>query len=87
MDVLLSGGCKQRPFLGNGSVNTSTLLGSRFSIMPPLDYNKRDRVFLRVPCRDVISKGQNQLRVQLSSARKAVKKEHEGSPLLEVDIR
>jgi hypothetical protein len=39
-------------FLGNGSVNTFPLLGSRFLIMQQLDYNNR---------RDVISKGQGQL--------------------------
>jgi hypothetical protein len=32
--------CKQRPFLGNGSVNTFLLLGSRFLIMQQLDYNE-----------------------------------------------
>jgi hypothetical protein len=29
--------CKQRPFLGNGSVNTFSLLGNRFLIMQKLD--------------------------------------------------
>jgi hypothetical protein len=35
--------CKQRPFLGNGSVNTFQLLGSIFIIMQQLDYNKRKK--------------------------------------------
>jgi hypothetical protein len=52
--------CKQRSFLGNGSVNTFPLLGSRFLIMQQLDYNSGNRVFLRGPCRDVISNGENQ---------------------------
>jgi hypothetical protein len=37
--------CKQRPFLGNGSVNTFPLLGSRFLIMQQLDYNNGNGVF------------------------------------------
>jgi hypothetical protein len=55
--------CKQRQFLGNVSVNTFTLLGSRFLIiiMQQLDYNNGNCVFLRGPCRDVISKWQSQL--------------------------
>jgi hypothetical protein len=36
---------KQRPFLGNGSVNTFPLLGSIFLIMQQLDYNNRNGVF------------------------------------------
>jgi hypothetical protein len=55
--------CKQWPFLGNGSVNMFLLLGSRFLIMHQLDYNNGKCVFLRGPCRDVISKGRSQLRV------------------------
>jgi hypothetical protein len=53
--------CKQRPFLGNGSVNTFPLVGSRFSILQQLDYNSGNGMFLRGPCRDVTSKGQSQL--------------------------
>jgi hypothetical protein len=34
-----------RTFLGNGSVNTFPLLGSRFLIMQQLDYNTRRTVF------------------------------------------
>jgi hypothetical protein len=37
--------CKQRPFLGNGSVNTFRLLGSRFLIMQQLDYNNGTGMF------------------------------------------
>jgi hypothetical protein len=33
-------------FLGNGSVNTFLLLGSRFLIMQQLDYNNGNGVFL-----------------------------------------
>jgi hypothetical protein len=40
-----SGDCKQRPFLGLGSVNTFTLLGRRFLIIQQLDYNSGDTVF------------------------------------------
>jgi hypothetical protein len=36
---------KQQPFLGNGSVNTFPLLGSRFLIMQQLDYNSGRAVF------------------------------------------
>jgi hypothetical protein len=61
---------EQRPFLGNSSVNTFPLLGSRFLIMQQLDYNNGNGVFLRGPCRAVISKGVCQWRV--SSARKVV---------------
>jgi hypothetical protein len=64
--------CKQRPFLGNGSVNTFALLGSRLLIMQQLDCNNGNGVFLRGPCPDVINKGQSQLRV--SSVPEAVKK-------------
>jgi hypothetical protein len=39
--------------------------------MQQLDYNNANGVFLRGPCRDVISKGQGQLRG--SSVQKAVK--------------
>jgi hypothetical protein len=49
--------CKQRPFLGNGSVNSFPLLGSRFLIMQQLDYNNGNGVFLRVPLRDVYKQG------------------------------
>jgi hypothetical protein len=42
--------CKQRPFLGNSSVNTFPLLGTGFLIMQQLDYNNG-------PCWDIISKG------------------------------
>jgi hypothetical protein len=54
--------CKQRPFLGNGSVNTFSLLGSRFLIMQQLDYNNGNGMFVSVPYRDVTSKGQSQFR-------------------------
>jgi hypothetical protein len=37
--------CKQRPFLGIGSVNTFPLLGSTFLIMQQLDYNNGNGVF------------------------------------------
>jgi hypothetical protein len=75
IDPLLSSDCKQRPSLGNGSVNTFPLLGSRFLIMQQLDYNNGNGVFLRGPCRDIISKGQSQLlRVQFNSTRKALKR-------------
>jgi hypothetical protein len=37
--------CKQRPFLGSGSVNTFPLLGRRFLIMQQLDYNNGRTVF------------------------------------------
>jgi hypothetical protein len=45
------------PFLGNDSINTFPLLGSRFLIMQQLDYNNGKGVFLRGPCPDVTSKG------------------------------
>jgi hypothetical protein len=64
--------CKQRPFLGNGSVNTFPLLAIRFSIMQQLDAAIESCVFYVVRARDVISKGQSQLLG--SSAREAVKK-------------
>jgi hypothetical protein len=41
--------------------------------MQQLDYNNGNGVFLRGPCRDVVSKGQSQLSVD-SSARQAVKR-------------
>jgi hypothetical protein len=47
--------CKQRPFLGIGSVNMFPLLGSRFLIKQQLDYINGNGVFLHGPCRDVIS--------------------------------
>jgi hypothetical protein len=56
--------CKQSPFLGNGSVNTFPLLGSRLLIMQQLDYNNGNLVFLCGLCWSVTSKGQSQLRVQ-----------------------
>jgi hypothetical protein len=37
--------CKQRPFLGNGSVNTFPLLDSRFFINATIDYNNARAVF------------------------------------------
>jgi hypothetical protein len=40
--------------------------------MQLLDYNNGNEMFLRGPCRDVISKGQSQLRV--SSAWESVKR-------------
>jgi hypothetical protein len=42
IDPLLSGDCKQRPFLGNSSVNTFLLLDNRFLIMQqePRCYNR-----------------------------------------------
>jgi hypothetical protein len=49
--------CKQRQFLGRFSINTFPLLGSILLIMQQLDYNSGNGVFLRGPCRDVISKG------------------------------
>jgi hypothetical protein len=64
--------CKQLPFLDNGSVNTFTLLGSKFLIMHKFDYNKGNGIFLRGPCRDVISKGQSQL--LMSSKREALQR-------------
>jgi hypothetical protein len=42
-------------FLGNGSVNTFPLLGSRFLIIQHLDYNNGEMCFLRGPCREVIT--------------------------------
>jgi hypothetical protein len=48
--------CKQRPFLGNGSVNRFPLLGSTFFIIQQLSYNNGNGVFLRGPCRGVILK-------------------------------
>jgi hypothetical protein len=36
------------PFLGSGSVNTFSLLGSRSSIMQQLDYNNGRAVFFYV---------------------------------------
>jgi hypothetical protein len=47
---------KQRPFLGNGSVNTFSLLCRRFLIMQQLDYNNGNGMFLHGPCRNVILK-------------------------------
>jgi hypothetical protein len=55
--------CKQRPFLGNGSVNMFPLLGTIFLTMRQLEYNNENGVCLHGPCRDVISKGQSQLLV------------------------
>jgi hypothetical protein len=63
IDLLLSGDSVNRPFLGNGCVNTLPLLGSRLLIMQQSDYNTGNGVFLRDSCRDVISKGQSQLTV------------------------
>jgi hypothetical protein len=37
-----------RPFLGNGSLNTCPLLGSRFLIMQQLDYNSERAIFSMV---------------------------------------
>jgi hypothetical protein len=51
--------CKHLPFLGNGSVNTFPLLGSRFLIIQQLDATVEELCFLCGPCRDVISKGQS----------------------------
>jgi hypothetical protein len=51
--------CKERPFLGSGSVNPFPLPGNRFIIVQQLDYNNGNGVFLRGPCRVVISKGQS----------------------------
>jgi hypothetical protein len=42
-------------FLGNGSVNTFPLLGSRFLIIQQFDYNSGELCFLRGPCREVIT--------------------------------
>jgi hypothetical protein len=53
IDTLLSSDCNQWPFMGNGSVNTFPLLGSRFLIMQKLSYNNGDEVFLHGPCRCV----------------------------------
>jgi hypothetical protein len=41
--------------------------------MQQLEYNKVNGLFLCGPFRDVISKGQNQLRVQMSTAGKVVR--------------
>jgi hypothetical protein len=51
---------KQRPFLGNGSVNTFPLLGSRFLTMQQLDATIEELFFLCGPCWDLISNGQSQ---------------------------
>jgi hypothetical protein len=64
---------KPGPFLGKGSVNTFPLLGSRFVIMQQLDYNNEELCFLRDPCRDVISKRQDQFS-QFSSVRESVRR-------------
>jgi hypothetical protein len=55
--------CKQRPFLGNGSVNTFLLLGARF-LMQQLDATRETECFLLGPRRDIISRGRSQLRIQ-----------------------
>jgi hypothetical protein len=36
---------EQRPFLGNGSVNTFPLLGRKFLIMQQLEYNNGNEYF------------------------------------------
>jgi hypothetical protein len=58
--------CKQRPFLGNSSVNTFQFLGSIFLIMQQLDATIERLCFLCGSCRDFIRKGQS---CQLSSER------------------
>jgi hypothetical protein len=47
-------------FLGNGSVNTFPLLGSRFLITQQLDYNNRRAVFYVVRAEMFITKRQGQ---------------------------
>jgi hypothetical protein len=49
--------CKQRPFLGNGSVNTFPLLDNRFVIIQQFTTTVETWCFLYSPCRDVIWKG------------------------------
>jgi hypothetical protein len=64
--------CEQRPFLGNGSVNTFPLLGRSFLKKQQLEYNNGNGVFLRGPCRDVMYK--EKVSCQLSFAREDLKR-------------
>jgi hypothetical protein len=57
----------QRPFLGNGSVNTFPLLGSRYLLTQQLNASIEELCFLFGPCRDVISKGQRKKLVEARS--------------------
>jgi hypothetical protein len=81
---------KQRPFLGNGSVNTFPLLGSRFLTMQQLEATTKGLFFLCGPWRDVISKGRTYLRVQFCTGGcedRSWKHEAEESTLLEAVAR
>jgi hypothetical protein len=62
------------------------LLGSRFLILQQLDYNNGNGMFLRGPCRDVISKGQGHFSMGLCEERTS-ECEAEECPLLEAIAR